>query len=151
MTGKALVAIVRSFDDEVRAEGNGAVFTLQGRQIVLVFDETAGRMRLITPILPAELLTEDILMRMSQANYDSALDARYAVANGQVLATFLRPLPTLTREDFLSGVAQVYTAAESFGTTYSSGATMFGGGDSGEIFDDLLKKLESDKEARQRI
>ena len=55
---------------------------------------------------------------------------------------FIHPLGSLTQEDFLSGVAQVVTAAETFGASYTSGAVVFGGGDSNEIHKDLLDQLE---------
>ena len=81
MTGAALTAIVRRIDADAQVEGNGAIFRIDEREMMLVFDEAAGRMRVITPIIPAGLLDEGVLIRMSQANYDAALDARYAVAN----------------------------------------------------------------------
>lgn len=151
MTGAALSDIVRTLDSEAQVEGNGAIFTLQERDMMLVFDEAAGRMRVVTPILPSALLDEDILIRMAQANYDAALDARYAIANDQVWAVFIHPLPSLTEDDFLSGLAQTYTAAETFGTTYSSGAVVFGGGDTSGIFEDLEKQIEDAKQSRERI
>ena len=82
------------------------------------------------------------LMRALQANFDSALDARYAVANELVWATYIHPLSPLLEGQFLSAVAQTYTAAETFGTTYTSGAFTYGGGDSAEEQRKLLEELE---------
>ena len=79
---------------------------------------------------------------MMQANYDAVLDVRYAMANDIIWAVFIHPLSSLTQKEFLSGVAQAVTAAETFGTSYTSGAFVFGGGDSSSIHEDLLKELE---------
>lgn len=79
---------------------------------------------------------------MLQANFDAILDARYAIANDLVWAVFIHPLSSLTEDDFISGIAQTVTAAETFGTTYSSGALVFGGGDSNARHENLLKQLE---------
>ena len=64
-----------------------------------------------------------------RANFDSALDARYALRDGQLWSVYLHPLPTLTRTDFESGLGQVLSLAHTFGTTFSSGEFRFGGGD----------------------
>lgn len=109
---------------------------------MFVYDEEADRMRIMTPILQASFLNEEVQTRMLQANFDSVLDARYAIANGIVWATFIHPLSSLTEKEFLSGISQSVTAAETFGSTYTSGAVTFGGGDSNSIHQELLKKLE---------
>ena len=75
---------------------------------------------------------DDELLRLMQANFDSALDARYCIANGIIWSAFIHPLSILSDEELLSGLAQAITAAASFGSTYSSGALIFKGGDSGE-------------------
>ena len=59
-------------------------------------------------------------------------------------SVFVHPLESLTDRDFLSGVAQTAIAAQTFGTTFSSGAFVFGGGDTQGLHDDLLKQLEED-------
>ena len=90
-------------------------------------------MRIMIPVNDAAALDPEELMRLMQANFDSALDARYAIANGTLWSTFLHRLSTLTEVDFLSGIGQTINTADSFGTSYSSGEFVFGGGDSGEL------------------
>lgn len=141
MTGAALTEIVRRIDPEAEALGNGVAFELVGREVVMVYDEAAGRMRAMSPITPAATLDADLMERMLQANYDSALDARYALAQGIVWSVFISPLGSLTRDDFLSGLAQTVTAAETFGADFTSGAIVFGGGDSQAINEALLEAL----------
>lgn len=142
MTAESLTALIQKFDENAVAKGNGVQFTLQERDLIFVYDAEADRMRVITPIANAALADEALLARMLQANYDAVLDARYAVANNLIWAVYLHKLSSVTQDDFLSGVAQVVTAAETFGTSFTSGAMVFGGGDSSAIHSDLLEKLE---------
>ncbi|MEM1037065.1 MAG: type III secretion system chaperone [Pseudomonadota bacterium] len=135
-----LLTIVGMIDDEAEIAPNGASFTLNDVPVTLVFDVNADRMRLISQIRPGDGLSAAVLKRMMQANFDSALDARYAIAQGQLWSTFIHPLSSLTQEDFVSGIAQTVTLVETYGTTYTSGAGVFGGGDSA---DEIQKQLES--------
>ena len=154
MTGEALKAIIMEFDKKAELNDTSAIFTINDRQVMLAFDENAGRMRLLSPIVPSELLTDDLKTRLLQANYDAVLDVRYAIANGLLWSVFIHPLPSLTEDDFISAIAQTITAAETFGTSFTSGTIVFGGGDSGALHDDLLKRLEElrqSAEDRQRI
>ena len=142
MTPERMAELVSSFDAEAKIGANGMSFTLAEREVLIVYDLKASRMRIVSPIAPSSLLDEALLMRMSQANFDAVLDARYAVADGLLWSTFIHPLGSLHQEDFTSAIAQVVTAAETFGTSYTSGAMVFGGGDTSGLHDELLKELE---------
>ena len=85
-------------------------------------------------------------MRLMQANFDSALDARYAVAQGRLWGVFIHPLSPLERDQFLSGIAQTINLARTYGQTYSGGANVFGGGDLNRIYQDLLDDLRKGQE-----
>jgi len=98
----------------------------------IITDENADRMRVIVPIVTVEDVEEGELLRLMQANFDSALDARYCVANGTIWSAFIHQLSILSDEELLSGLAQAITLASSFGSTYSSGALVFRGGDSAD-------------------
>ncbi len=142
MTAASLTELIKKFDKAAQAQGNAVQFTLQERDLIFVYDENADRMRVITPIANAALADDALMQRMLQANYDAVLDARYAVANDLIWAVYIHKLSTVTQDDFLSGVAQAVTAAETFGTSFTSGAMVFGGGDSSAIHTDLLEQLE---------
>ena len=142
MSGEALIDLIQKFDKDAKVQANGTAFKVNERELFLVYDTKANRMRIITPIAQAGLANEDVLIRMMQANYDAVLDVRYALGNNIIWATFIHPLGSLTQEDFISGIAQAVTAAETFGSSYTSGAMVFGGGDSNEIHKDLLEQLE---------
>jgi hypothetical protein len=100
----------------------------------------------MVPIRSANELTSEDMMRMMQANFDAALDARYAVANGTLWAVFIHPLSPLKKDQFISGLGQTVNVASTYGTLYSGGAMQFGGGDSNslqrDLIDELLKKGE---------
>ena len=140
--------VIKAIDSEAERNGNNWQFTLEDRMMIAVTDTNAGRMRVITPIAPVDALPEDVMMRLMQANFDTALDARYAVGQGLVWGAFIHPLDSLTTRDFASGVLQTHTLAETFGTTFSSGALNYGGGDSGAIIDEQLKELLEELEKR---
>ena len=142
MTGERLGVLVQRVDPNARVLGNGYTFKVQDRDLRIVYDENADRMRIITPIIPAADLPDGLLQRMMQANFDSVLDTRYAIGSGNVWASFVHRLSSLTDEDFISGIAQTAVAAETFGTTFSSGAVVFGGGDSNGINQELLERLQ---------
>ena len=101
----------------------------------------------LMPIRSAAGLSLEELMRVMQANFDSALDARYAVAQGRLWATYIHPLSALEREQFLSALIQTVNIARTYGQTYSGGALTFGGGDSNGIYEELLRDLLDKGEA----
>ncbi len=133
--------VIKALDSKAMRTGNSWQFTLEGRVMLVVTDANAGRMRIITPIALIAELPEGAMDRLMQANFDTALDARYAVAQDLVWGAFLHPLDTLTQRDFASGILQTHSVGETFGTTFSSGAISYGGGDSGAIFEEQLKEL----------
>jgi len=136
--------IVARLDPDYQRSENMIGFVYADLEITIVTDENANRMRVVIPIAETTGLKEAMLIRIMQANFDSALDARYAIGQGILWSTFLHPLSTLTPEDFLSGIGQSINIVKTFGTSFSSGAMTFGGGDSNalhrELIDELLKR-----------
>ena len=139
MTLERMNEIVRRLDPEAKIPQPGSwQFTISERPVVIVTDIRANRMRIISPITKVEALPEGAMERMMQANFDTALDARYAVARGVVWATFIHPLAALHDRQFISAIGQTVNLSLTFGKTFSSGAMSFGGGDSRDI---IRKKL----------
>jgi len=101
--------------------------------IFIITSEKANRMRIISPISSSENINKKTLYRMMQANFDSALDARYSIAQGKLWSAFIHPLAELTDKQFFSGLAQTITLVKSFGKSYTSGALIFKGGDSEDL------------------
>ncbi|MFC6587126.1 hypothetical protein ACFQDZ_07775 [Sulfitobacter pacificus] len=84
MTLQRLAQIVQALDPDVVARGPALEFTLDDIPIIVIADAGADRMRAMVPIASAEGLEKADLLRLMQANFDAALDARYAVANGRL-------------------------------------------------------------------
>lgn len=132
---------------ELQAAGGDGKWrvVLNDREVIIITNEAANRMRIFTPVIGADELTERILLRVMQANFDSALDARYAIAKGGLWSAFIHPLRSLDDEEFLQGLGQVVNLANTYGSSYSSGLLLYEGGDSSgiqdkELINDLVKK-----------
>jgi hypothetical protein len=143
-------AALKKIDKEIKRETNIWQFTLAKHQVIVITDPIAERMRIMVPIGDAKLLDQALLTRLMQANFDSALDARYAIANDVLWGTFIHPLTSLDEKGFVSGLAQAIAVADNFGGSFSSGAVVFGGGDSTklqaqELLELLKKKAEEEK------
>lgn len=147
MTLQRLAEIVQALDPQVVARGPALEFTLDDIPVIVIADARADRMRAMVPIASADGLGPDDLMRMMQANFDAALDARYAVANGRLWGVFIHPLSPLEKDQFLSGLVQTITVAKTYGTGYTGGAAVFGGGDSNGIYQNLFEELRKKGEA----
>jgi hypothetical protein len=136
-----LLTVVTMIDENATITGNGATFEVDGTPVTLVFDVNADRMRLFTRVASSDGLSGAQLKRLMQANFDTALDARYAIAGGQVWSTYMHPLISLSQDDFVSAIAQTVTLVRTYGTTFSSGALSFGAGDSNAEIQKLLEGL----------
>lgn len=133
---------VKRIDQNAEFGPNGAVFEVEGISITLVYDTEADRMRLVAPVADASDLEPQDMIRLMQANFDSTLDARYAVAQGVLWSVFLHPLSGLHGDEFGSGLGQTINLVATYGTSYSSGAFVFGGGDSAKQQRELIEELQ---------
>ncbi len=143
MTLARMDTIIRRLDEKAKAPRPGSwQFTISERPVIIVTDVRNDRMRIISPISKAEGLPPELMKRLMQANFDTALDARYAIARGVVWATFIHPLRALHDRQFISAIGQTVNLAITFGTTFSSGGMSYGGGDSRDIIrKQLIEKL----------
>ena len=148
---KSMDEVIGALDENSERQGNNWQLTVDERVLLVVTDTKARRMRVLTPIAAANALSAEVLMRLMQANFDTALDARYAVAQNLVWGTFIHPLDDLTQREFASGVLQTKALADSFGTTFSSGVLNYGGGDSAAIIDQQVKELLEELEKNSTI
>ncbi len=126
MTPKILQDIITALANEVKVENNTIQFSYKGVEMILVYDMTADRMRMMTPIIATKNLQEGMLRKAMEANYHTALDARYAIFDEVVWSVFIHPLSDLKPSFFKSAILQVATARATFGSEYTSGAMSFG-------------------------
>lgn len=146
-----IAEVIEALDPDAQRQANNWQFAIDEVQILVVTDPANDRMRILTPVSLAEALPEEGLMRLLQANFDTALDARYAVAQELVWGTFIHPLESLTTREFASGVLQTKSLADTFGTTFSSGLLSYGGGDSSAIIEQQVEELLDQLEQSNKI
>jgi hypothetical protein len=94
---------------------------VDGFKLYCISDPENDRMRIIAPIARASSLDPRVLGILLQANFSSTADARYAVSDDIVFATFLHPLSSLSPDLVRSATSQVISLATTFGTTFSAG------------------------------
>ena len=141
MTLDRLDAILRALDPEAETNGAAWQLSIDDVQVLVVTDESADRMRAMTPVVRSADVTEAQMTRMMQANFDTALDARYAIAKDVLWSVFIHPLAPLEKDQLISGLGQVVNLAQSYGTLYASGGLLYGGGDSGALQRQLIGEL----------
>ncbi len=146
MTLQRLGEIVTALDPDSKTNGFQFQLTIEDVPILIITDFRADRMRAMVPIRAATDMTDEELMRVMQANFDTALDARYAVAQGRLWGVFIHPLSPLEKDQLISGLGQAVNLAKTYGGLYTGGAMSFGGGDSvplqRQLIDRLLKRGE---------
>lgn len=144
MTLERLGEIILSLDETAQSNGNSFQMTIEDIPVLILTDTDADRMRALVPIRSSDEMTPEEILRVMQANFDTALDARYAIANGKLWGTFIHPLAALEKDEFISGLGQTVNIAKTYGTLFSGGSLSFGGGDSvplqRQLIDELLKK-----------
>ena len=144
MTLERLAGILETLDPEVSAQGERFSLQVEGTAVLVVTDPLNDRMRAMVPIRPVDGLSPSELARMMQANFDTALDARYAIAQGTLWGVYIHPLAPLQKNQFISGLGQAVNLARTYGSLYTGGAMSFGGGDSRglhrELIDSLIEK-----------
>ena len=127
MTNVRLQELVNELSGEVQGQLGYWKMKVSGRDIFVVTDESHNRMRIMTPVTDDKGLDTEELRRLLSANFDRALDAKYAISQNTLWSVFTHPLAELTDEQFIGCVGQVVTLADNFGGSYSSSGLFFGG------------------------
>lgn len=122
----ALEAELRRQAQNVRGEDGAWDFELGGVHMACFTDTRFDRMRLVAPILDASDMSDAQREAVLEANFHTALDARYGTSDGVLYSAFIHPLSPLTEEQFASALQQVAGLVDTFGSSYSSGALIFG-------------------------
>ena len=127
MNADKLLEILKQESDTLKTNGNSYQFLLDNTMLICIFDESANRMRIVSPIIEREKIGEEELLNALVANFHSALDVKYALSDEIIWSVFIHPLKELSEEQVVDAVKQVYTAAKTFGTSYSSTNLVFPG------------------------
>jgi len=130
MNNNKLSKLIKKINPKIKGRHGEWYFRIKNREFIILTDERADRMRIMSPIVDTSALDKERLYRLLQANFDSAHDSRYAIAKGKLWSAYVHPLSTLSAKQFYSGLNQVNALANSFGKSYSSGLFIFRHGDS---------------------
>jgi len=125
MNNAKLDKIIKANSSDVEGKDGYWQFKYKNMYLLLVTDQKHNRMRLITPIIEEEKLPENYFKNALRANFHTALDVKYALADGMMWCVFIHPLKELSEEQVLDAMSQVYYGAVTFGTSYSSTDLVF--------------------------
>ena len=96
------------------------------QEMYVITDESHNRMRVMCPIIECDSLDEETMGVLLHANFDRALDAKFAMSQGFLWSVYMHPLRELTDDQFFDALDQVKTLAANYGTSYSSSNLHFG-------------------------
>jgi len=120
MNNKKLHKVLTSVSDTIAGENGYWQLSHRELPMLVLTDEKHNRMRIITPITLVKDLDKAILRKALEANFHTALDVKYAISEGRVWSVFIHPLKELSDAQVKDAVKQVYSAAVTFGITYTS-------------------------------
>ena len=97
-----------------------------GVSVYILCDEEHNRVRIMSPIGELRNLDREFLALLLRANFDRALDTRYAMRSKELWSVFVHPLSTLISDDLGLYIDQVVCLVENTGTSYASTELVFG-------------------------
>ncbi len=140
MTNGDLEKIIYVVSDSIRGEEGNWQFMIKGRMLVCITDTVNNRLRIMSPIIEQKKLSHLDLLKLMEANSYTALDARYSIADDFLWSLYVHPLKELQKDEILSAINQVYTAALTYGSTYNSSELTFPN-----------KKEKEEKETKRKL
>jgi hypothetical protein len=127
MNNAKLLKIIEREAEDIGGETGAWHLYLKDRVLLILTDEENNRMRIFTPIVEERVIGADDMHKMLEANFESALDAKYCIYEGFVISSFTHPFKELSEAQLIDAMHQVIRLAETYGSTYSSTELHFGG------------------------
>ena len=127
MTNKRLGELIATASDSIIGQEGRWQFYFKQVTLICLTDSTYNRMRIISPIADAAQLDGDLKNAALIANFHTALDVKYAIADDVLWSAFIHPLRELSDDQVTDAISQVYAANVTFGTTFSSTDLLFPG------------------------
>jgi len=146
MTNEHMEEILKSEVEELQGQAGAWQFVYGQHIIFILTDEANNRMRIFSPIKEDTALEDGQMKKMLEANFHSALDAKYSLYNGFVVSVYTHPLGELQKEQFIDALRQVANLAANFGTSYNSTELIFGSSSE----DPVDEKEKEDKKINQK-
>jgi len=94
--------------------------------VYVVSDLEHDRMRIMAPIGELRVNDAGFLAILLQANFDRALDAKYALRKKELWSVFMHPLSTVVPDDLGLYIDQVIRLVKNTGSPYASSDLIFG-------------------------
>lgn len=143
MTTQGLDKILDAYLEELDGQPG---FWRGNRGDVPVFvysDDANDRMRIMAPIGMVVELEPALLHELLKANYDRALDARYAMRGMEIWSVVVHPLATLATDDLPNLLDQCVALVKNTGSTFASSELVFRTPPGEE---DIVLEFEDDEE-----
>ena len=150
MTVAKMDSIFRLEAQEIEGEAGAWQLFYQNRLLFVLTAPSQNRMRIFTPISAEEELELGEERILLEANFHTALDAKYSIYNGFIISVYTHPLKELTAEQLKDAMRQVALLAENYGSTYSSTELFFGFGGDGAEEEPTPKEDIPDKRVNQK-
>ena len=126
MDNQRLGALITKVGSKIEGKPGFWQFLYRARPLMVITDENHDRMRIMTPVTDQDQVNNAQAHELLAANFDRALDSRYATCYGILWSVFIHPLSELTETFFHDALEQVVNLAENYGTTYTSTGIVFG-------------------------
>jgi hypothetical protein len=125
MTTAAIGKILDSYLTDVEGQSGFWRGTRDEITVYVMSDDAHDRVRIMAPIGELKEAESPFLQVLLQANFDRALDAKYALRGAEVWSVAVHPLATLAPDDIASYIGQVVKLVQNTGTTYASSDLVF--------------------------
>lgn len=136
MTLDDLATLLARTTEDFRRNTTHWQFAHQGVPMACLTDPSFDRMRFIAPIKEMSKIDDETKDAVLEANFHTALDARYGSSNGLLFAAFIHPLSSLEATLAVSALDQVASLVQTFGSHYSGGTLELMGGRESNLGDD---------------
>lgn len=125
MDNEQLERILATVSDTISGSNGSWQFLVDSLPMYCLTDEYHNRMRIVSPVKAMKEVSAEEMIKCMEANFHTALDVKYAISDDILWVAFIHPLKELSTEQALDAVVQVYNAAITFGTLYSSTDLVF--------------------------
>jgi hypothetical protein len=126
MSERKVEKVFKKLDLEVEGDEGVWMVNFSDRWVLVFADDAADRMRIFTPVVNRDEIGSEEWERMLEANFHTALDAKYGLYNEYVISVFSHPLSYLNEFQIMNALEQVVNLADTFGSSYASTSILFG-------------------------
>ena len=126
MSNRKLSRLLGKMAGQVEGQEGAWNINYRGIPMAIFTSPPHDRMRIVSPIPNGQVIQPSKMTILLKANFDRALDARYALYQGRLWSVYLHPLSSLTEDELKAALDQVANLVKTYGSTYSSGHLQFG-------------------------